>query len=273
MTDLFAKDGPAEGDTIVVWFSNGAASAVAWQETLRRYGNLCKIVAINNPVAEEDPDNIRFAQDVMVWLGQPLVYWRSRRFPSGSAVEVWETEKAMSFPHGAPCTKHLKRFARQEYEARHRVDWHVFGFAEEEEDRHDAFVLSERSNVLPVLIEAKLSRQACYDRLVEEGIEPPRVYAEGYPNANCIGCVKATSATYWNLVRRTRPEIFAQRAEQSRRLGVRLARYKGERLFLDELPPDAVGRPLKSMKIECGIVCEERPSKRKRKPRSLEAAE
>jgi hypothetical protein len=271
MTDLFTKGGPAEGDTIVVWFSNGAASAVAWQETLKRYGNLCQVVAVNNPVVEEDSDNIRFAQDVMVWLGQPLVFWRSRRFPSGSAVEVWNVERAMSFPHGAPCTKHLKRNARQEYENSHRVDWHVFGFASEEEQRHNDFVLTERSNVLPVLIEAKLSRQDCYDRLVAEGVEPPRVYAEGYPNANCIGCVKATSPTYWNLVRKTRPEVFAARAEQSRRLGVRLARYKGERIFLDELPPDAVGRPLKNMKIECGIVCEERPSRRK--PRKLEAAE
>lgn len=271
MTDLFTKDGPVEGDTIAVWFSNGAASAIALQETLRRYGSLCKVVAVNNPVAEEDSDNIRFAQDVMVWLSCPIVYWRSRRFPSGSAVEVWETEKAMAFPHGAPCTKHLKRIARQEYESCHRVDWHVFGFAAEEQDRHNDFVLSERSNVLPVLIDAGLTRQDCYDRLLAEGVAPPRVYAEGYPNANCIGCVKATSPTYWNHVRQTRPAIFAARAEQSRRLNVRLVRYKGQRVFLDELPPDAVGRPMKSMKIECGIVCEERPSKRK--PRRLDAAE
>ena len=65
-------------------------------------------------------------------------------------------------------------------------------------------------------------------------------------------------------VRRTRPEVFRQRAEQSRRLGVRLVRYRGVRIFLDELPENAVGRPLKTMKrIECGIICEERPSARK----------
>lgn len=54
------------------------------------------------------------------------------------------------------------------------------------------------------------------------------------------------------------PEVFKERAEQSRRLGVRLAYYKGGRVFLDELPENAVGRSMKTMQIECGIFCEER---------------
>lgn len=134
----------------------------------------------------------------------------------------------------------------------------MLGFTVDEKDRHENFVLSERSNLLAILIDAGLTKQQCYDRLVLEGIAPPRIYAEGYPNANCPGCVKATSPTYWNHVRRTRPEVFRQRAEMSRRLGVRLVRYLGERIFLDELPPDAVGRPMKTMQIECGVFCEER---------------
>lgn len=80
----------------------------------------------------------------------------------------------------------------------------------------------------------------------------------GYPNANCIGCVKATSPTYWNHVRRKHPAIFRERAEQSRELGARLVRVKKQRLFLDELDPEAKGRPMKNMDFECGIFCEER---------------
>lgn len=272
MTDLFHKSEPQEGDTIVVWFSNGAASAVAWQETIQKYGNLCQVVAVNNPIKEEDEDNLRFARDVSAWLGQDLVYALNPRFPGASTVEVWEKERAMCFPHGAPCTKHLKRFAREHYERTHRVDWHVFGFTVEEKDRHERFVLGERSNVLAILIEAKLTKQQCYDRLISEGVIPPRMYEMGYPNANCPGCVKSQSATYWNHTRRQHPAVFEQRAEMSRRLGVKLVRYKGQRIYLDDLPADAIGRPLKTMKMpECGIFCEERPSKRK--PRALEAAE
>jgi len=43
-------------------------------------------------------------------------------------------------------------------------------------------------------------------------------------------------------------------------LGVRLVIYKKKRIFLDELPEFAVGRPMKSMKTpECGLFCEEKP--------------
>jgi hypothetical protein len=164
----------------------------------------------------------------------------------------------MSFPHGAPCTFHLKKEARQQWELENRADWHVLGFTADEEKRHKKFVLSERSNVLPVLIDAKLTKADCLARVASAGISLPRVYAEGYPNANCIGCVKATSPTYWNLVRNTRPAVFAHRAEQSRRLGVRLTRIKNKRIFLDELSPDAKGRLLKNFHVECGNFCEER---------------
>lgn len=248
---------PAPGDTIAVWFSCGAASAIAWHETLRRYGDACRVVAVNNPVAEEDPDNRRFAQDVAAWLDQPLIEWTNPDFPSASAVDVWSARKAMSFPRGAPCTIELKKRARQHYEKHHRVDWHVLGFTADERRRFERFVLTERDNVLPVLIDAGLSKQDCMDRLLAAGIEPPRVYAEGYPNANCIGCVKATSPTYWNLVRRTRPEVFEDRARQSRELGVRLVRVNNERIFLDELHPQQRGRPLDTMRVDCGIFCEE----------------
>lgn len=250
---------PAKGDRIVVWFSNGAASAVAWLETLMRYGDICEVVAVNNPVVEEEADNLRFQADVAEWLGKPLTTWRNPKFAHASAVQTWDQRKAMSFPHGAPCTDHLKKEARQDYMKHHRVDWHVFGFTADEKARHDNFVLTELPNVLPVLIQAGISKDNCYEIVNAAGVLLPLSYRLGLPNANCIGCVKATSPTYWNLIRKIFPEVFRQRAEQSRRLGVRLVRYKGERIFLDELPPDAIGRPLKSMKIECGVFCEERP--------------
>ena len=102
-----------------------------------------------------------------------------------------------------------------------------------------------------------MTKDDCGAYITRAGLTFPRVYAEGFPNANCIGCVKASSATYWNLVRQTRPEVFQHRAEQSRRLGAKLVWYKGKRMFLDELPTDAKGRSIKNMQIECGIFCEE----------------
>lgn len=248
---------PKQGDNIVVWFSCGAANAVAWHETLLRYGNTCNVLAIYNPVIEEDSDNWRFGYDVCEWLRAPCMWWTPKKYPSASAKKVWEDRKAMSFPKGAPCTNLLKKAARREFEQQYRVDWHVLGFTADEEKRYRFFQMGERENTLPILLDAKIDKQGCVDRLLAEGIRLPRMYELGYPNANCPGCVKATSPTYWNRIRQTHPEVFADRAEQSRRLGVRLVRVKNKRIFLDELDPEARGRPLKSLKLECGIFCEE----------------
>jgi hypothetical protein len=250
---------PSEGDVIAVWFSSGAASAVALKKTVERYGNLCTIRAVNNPINEEDADNRRFLRDVERWVGVTVEYATNPHYPNASAVEVWDRRGGMSFPHGAPCTVSLKKEARQQWENRNQVDWHVLGFTADEVRRHERFTLTERPNVLPVLIEAGLSKEDCFTILRDAGIELPRVYAMGYPNANCIGCVKATSPTYWNHVRQQHPAVFDVRAEQSRRLGAKLARVNNKRVFLDELDPAATGNPLKAMKtVECGLFCEEK---------------
>lgn len=249
---------PIEGDTIAVWFSSGAASAVAAKKTIERYGNLCRVRLVNNPIVEEDADNRRFLADVRDWLGYEIEDARNAKFPNASVVEVWDARGGMSFPHGAPCTIALKKQARQQWEAWNKPDWHVLGFTADEAKRHARFVLTERPNVLPVLIEEGLTKADCLSVLLQAGISPPAAYAKGYQNANCPGCVKATSPTYWNHVRSVDPEVFASRAEQSRRLGSKLVRYRGERIFLDQLPADAKGRPMKQIKApECGLFCEE----------------
>lgn len=248
---------PNPGDTIAVWFSCGAASAVAAHETLRRYGDTCNVRVVNNPVAEEEPDNLRFLADVAAWLGVTVERAINPNYPSASAVGVWEKRKYMSGVAGAPCTLELKKKARQHWENTNHADWHVLGFTVDERARHERFTMTERDNVLPVLIEARLTKEDCFRVIQRAGIELPNAYKLGYPNANCIGCVKATSPTYWNHVRKQHPEVFAERAEQSDRIGARLVRHNGERIFLSELPPDAQGNPMASMNVECGLFCEE----------------
>jgi hypothetical protein len=241
--------------TIAVWFSCGAASAVAAMLTKIQYGDTCNIRILNNPVMEEDKDNLRFLRDVEAWLGLPVETIINSKYPSCSAVEVWERRGYMSGVAGAPCTLELKKMARQQFEMDNDIDWHVLGFTSEEEKRFCNFQSRERQNTLPVLIEAGMTKADCYMYLQDAGIKPPAAYAQGYPNANCKGCVKATSPTYWNHVRKVDPDVFAARSEQSRRIGARLVRHKGERIFLDELPPGARGLPMKNLDFECGIFC------------------
>lgn len=243
-----------EKETIAVWFSCGAASAVAAKKTVEIYGESHNVLIVNNPVDEEDIDNKRFLKDCEKWIGQRIISAKNTKINITSAVQVWDNRKYMSGRKGAPCTLLLKKEARYEFEKNNKIDWHVLGFTSDEETRHERFVKFERSNVIPILINAGLNKESCFGIIQAAGIELPNIYKLGYPNANCVGCVKATSATYWNHVRRMHPNVFAARSEQSRRIGARLVRYKGKRIFLDELPADAIGRPMKS--YECGIFCE-----------------
>lgn len=241
---------------IAVWFSCGAASAVAAKMTIDKYGKE-NVRIINNPVMEEDADNRRFLKDVEKWIGVDIEFATNKEFPSCSAVDVWEKRKFMSGPRGAPCTIKLKKEARQQWESRNPHCEVVLGFTFDEIKRHTRFCQTERE-ILPVLIDAGITKAMCFQILRDAGIELPRIYSMGYPNANCIGCVKATSPTYWNHVRKMHPVIYDERAEQSRRIGARLVRHKGERIYLDELPFDAKGAPMKNMDFECGIFCEEK---------------
>lgn len=249
-----------EGDTIAIWVSCGAASMVAAKKTAEIYGNLCDLRFLNNPIAEEHYDNQRFLKDGEQWLGHEIEIVTSKEYPSNSCMDVWAKRKFMSSPQGAPCTMILKKHARQEWEAENIVDWHVLGFTFDklERKRHEKFILTERSNLLPILIDAELTKADCFQIIRNAGLKLPEIYSLGYPNANCIGCVKATSPTYWNHVRKIHPDVFDERAKQSREIGAKLARVRSERIYLDELDPKAKGRPMDTMDFECGIFCMER---------------
>jgi hypothetical protein len=271
-----------KGKTIVVWFSCGAASAVAAKKTAEKYGKDNTIIIVNHPVDEEHEDNQRFLRDVEKWLGLPILLFSNPAPQTTSAEDIWVKRKYMSGTEGAPCTQILKKGARYAFEKLQNIDFHVLGFTKDEETRHERFTKFERDNVLPVLIDEQISKQDCFKIIQDAGIELPKIYSFGFPNANCIGCVKSASPEYWNLVRRTFPETFKKRAELSREIGCKLvkvstrqlAKAKGEKLpkgtksevlrvFLDELPENVSGRKLKG--TDCGIFCDLKIPKKKKK--------
>lgn len=244
---------PKPGEKIVVWFSCGAASAVAAKRTLELYGATNEVVIVNNPIKEEDEDNQRFLKDVEKWLGVKIHSAINSKYKSCSIVEVFEDQQYMSNPKGlAYCTLELKQRARFEWESKNRPDWTVLGFTKEEKNRFDRFH-SKRLTSLYILKD--ITKAECFFEIAAAGIVLPKSYRLGMPNANCKGCIKATSPTYWNLIREIYPLDFAERAKQSREIGAKLVRVKNKRIFLDELDPTARGRKLKDLNFECGIFC------------------
>jgi hypothetical protein len=134
---------------------------------------------------------------------------------------------------------------------------HIFGYTADSADVKRAAMLRENWPDLIVetpLIDRGIDKAACLALLAKAGIAPPRTYAMGFPNANCIPCCKATSPAYWALVRKHYPEQFQRMAELSRRLGATLTRIDGERAYIDQVPHDqAVTDPIAPA---CDMLCQ-----------------
>jgi hypothetical protein len=241
----------------VCWFSAGAASAVATMLTLRKRLDHPVVVARIH-IAEEDPDNDRFAADCAAWFGVPIISLTSSEY--ASAEEVWTKRRYMSGPAGAPCTGEMKKAVRFEFEAAWQPTQQVFGYTAEENRRANIFrQQNPGAGLVTPLIDEGLTKDDCFALIQRAGIVLPLSYRQGFPNANCRGCVKAQSPGYWNLTRKYHPEVFARRVALSRELGVRLVKLTSgerERIFLDELEPTDMsddGSPNWDCTIACAI--------------------
>ena len=236
----------------IVWFSCGAASAVAAKIAVEVCSSFSDVqIVYCDTSKDEHEDNARFMVDVEKWIGRKIEIIQSSKYQTCD--EVYENEGYMSGIKGARCTMELKRLPRLKYQR--DDDTHVFGFTAEEQDRIEEF---EKNNpfirCLWILRDHRINKQDCFKQLMDAGIALPAMYLLGFKNNNCKGCVKATSPGYWNKTRVLFPDTFNLRATRSRDLGVRLVRVNGERLFLDELPFDAKGN-WKDLVIEENVSC------------------
>jgi len=229
----------------ISWFSCGAASAVATKLSKPDVIAYCD-------VGSEDVDNQRFLTDCEKWFGKDVTRLKNPEFKD--TWEVWEKRKYLAGIAGAPCTGELKVAPRLSFQM--PDDIHIFGYTADSTDAARFEALKENwpeLNVRAPLIEQGLTKAACLAMIQNAGIKPPRVYSMGFPNANCIPCVKATSPAYWSLVRKEFPLEFHRMSELSRKFGARLARLNGERVFIDEIPDGhAVTQPIAP---ECDFLC------------------
>jgi hypothetical protein len=234
---------------IIVWYSDGAASAVAGKLMVEKYGSRVELLKCDTS-ASEHPDNVRFRADVERWVGVPVKLIRHPRF--STVEEVFEKERYMSGVAGAKCTVELKKRPRFAYQR--ADDRHVFGLTADEGRRITQFEGNNPELILEwPLRDVGLTKADCLARITAAGIELPVMYRLGFANNNCLGCVKSQSPAYWNQIRAHFPEVFARRAEQSRRLGVRLVKVKGVRVFLDELASDST--EVIAENLSCGPQC------------------
>ena len=218
----------------LVWFSRGAASAIAWQ-LARRTDPDC--IAVHCATGAEHPDSDRFEREWTERMGAPVTTLRSDEY--ADTWDVWERTRWLAGINGARCTGELKVAPRLAFQR--PDDVHVFGYTADAPDVVRAKRLREtywEMRISTPLIDAGLTKQAVLAMVESAGVRLPAMYALGFQNNNCIPCVKATSPDYWALVRKTHPAEFERMAKLSRDLGVRLCRIRDERRFIDEIPAD-----------------------------------
>lgn len=229
----------------VSWFSCGAASAVATKLAKPDVIAYCE-------TGSEDIDNARFMEDCAPWFGKEITKLKSPDY--NDTWELWEKRKYLAGIDGAPCTGILKIQVREAFQR--PDDIHVFGYTADSNDVKRAQTLRENwpeLNIETPLIDAGITKAGCLAMIINAGIRPPRVYEMGFPCANCIPCVKATSPDYWALVRERFPAEFERMVKLSRKLEVRLTRLNGERMFIDEIPTDHP--TVDPIAPECDFLC------------------
>ena len=224
---------------VVSWFSAGVSSAVA-----TKLANPDEIIYIH--IDDQHPDTLRFVDDCEKWFGKKITRLHSEL----KNVEMaCRTMGVISLFHMAPCTKLLKKQIRARWEwenpGRHTYVW---GFDKDEVGRMTRLELAmpNYDHEFPL---KDMSKEEAHGVLDRAGIKRPAMYDLGYPNNNCVGCLKG-SMGYWNRIRRDFPDVFEKRAKMEREFGHSI--IKG--VYLDELQEER-GR-CNPIVAECGINCE-----------------
>lgn len=228
----------------VCWFSCGISSFVACY--------LAKDIdrIIYTHIENQHPDSLRFLHDCEQILGCEIEILQSEKYKSVD--DVIEKTKCINTAYGAPCTKWLKKQVRKDWE---RENWehhtYVWGYDTDEKRRADRVMdtMTDFEHEFP-LIEHGLSKKECHGIAEKLVLKRPKMYDLGYPNNNCIGCVKGGMG-YWNKIRIDFPEVFERRAKQEREIG--RSCIKG--VFLDELAPDRGKMDIEIME-DCTIACQ-----------------
>jgi hypothetical protein len=230
---------------VLVWFSAGAASAVAAKLALAACVGQEVVIAYTEP-GSEHPDNQRFIADCERWFGRPVLRLRSSRYRD--TWQVYEERRYLNGPAGALCTTELKK--RQRFDFQRPDDRQVFGYTVEERKRAQRFRENNPDVTLwTPLIDEGLRKSDCLAIVERAGIALPAMYLLGYRNNNCIGCVKG-KAGYWNKIRRDFPETFERMAKLEREIGRSCINGK----FLDVLQPNE-GRYQDEPDMDCSLLC------------------
>jgi hypothetical protein len=189
--------------TYVVQFSTGAASAeVAWR-LVERHG-VDEVHLLTADTLVEDEDNWRFAKEVHAAIGEPAwTVLADGRTP----MQAGRDARVVPNNRMAVCSRVLKRDLLREYidltyTAGRDIIALGYDWTEPERMERAAPNWVPWQVIAPLQDRPYVSKPDLLDLFRQRGIEPPRLYAQGFKNANCGGaCVRGGHASWANLLR------------------------------------------------------------------------
>lgn len=201
----------------IVNVSGGMGSAVALLRTIDRYGK-DGTLAVFADTRWEDADTYRFLDDVERVAGLPIV-----RLSDGR--NIWDVFSETAFfttmQGGCKASWELKKLPITRFAEEHgkpETTTHLVGFGPDEYARQERL----RQAIHPWKVDFPLTWNGYSHRcdLTEElrakGIEPPLLYAKGYPHNNCGGACILAGISQWAGLLADNRELYleSERREQ-----------------------------------------------------------
>lgn len=194
----------------VMFYSGGVASFISAKRLVSKYGK-DSVVLLFTDTKYEHEDLYRFLDETAQFLQIDLIKIAEGRNPW----QVFKDTKYLGNSRIDPCSRVLKREQAKKWVKENcNPETHVLylGYAHDEKHR------LERSKKFwaPYEVDSPLMwgpLMTKNDMLAEcrlDGIEPPELYALGFPHNNCGGfCIKAGHAHFLHLLK-TLPEKYAE---------------------------------------------------------------
>lgn len=231
----------------VCWVSAGVSSFMAgWLA-----GDVDEWIYID--IDDQHKDSMRFIKDIEKVIGKNVEILRSEQYKTVEECVLSFGGFRNPYNSFAPCTNWLKKRVRKKWESEHQ-DYdltYVWGFDLKEKNRAERTIEAnpQAKHEFP-LIDKNLSKEevhGLFERTFD--FKRPLMYDLGYPNNNCIGCVKGGMG-YWNRIRKDFPEVFEARSILERKVGYSILKD----CYLDELDPNR-GNMNTEIFPDCGIMC------------------
>ena len=201
----------------VVNISGGAASAVCLFRVIERYGRE-DVRAVFADTRWEHPDCYRFIDDVERVSGVEI-----DRLSDGR--NIWDVFHSVFMltgqgDGGCRASHELKKKPLLDYE--HAIQGNVtthIGFGPDEDDRQQRIrtAMPDRRFDFPLTWQPMLGRCDVMDDLRARGIDPPSMYADGYPHANCGGACILAGIKQWAGLLRDNSDLYRLSEENEQR--------------------------------------------------------